>query len=60
MGLEQPGHSGNCDSQYYLKIINYLGEQLQRSDIFVAAPAAEGKNAVGVVFLFVQHVQHFG
>ena len=41
-------------------IINFIVVQLQRSDIFVAAPAAEGKNAVGVAFLFVQHVQHFG
>jgi hypothetical protein len=24
MGLEQPGHSGNCDSRYDLKIINFI------------------------------------
>ena len=51
MGLgTSRSHSGNCDSQYYLKIINYIGEQLRRSDIFVAASAAEEKNAVGVAF----------
>ena len=51
MGLgTSRSHSGNCDSQYYLKIINYIGEQLRRSDIFVAASAAEEKNAVGVGF----------
>jgi hypothetical protein len=37
----------------YLKIINFIGEQLRRSDIFVAVSAAEDKNAVGVAFCLI-------
>jgi hypothetical protein len=50
MGLRTRRHSGNCDSQYYLKIINFIVVQLRRSGIFVAARAAEDKSPIGAAF----------
>ena len=50
MGLETESYSVFCNFLYDSKILKFIGVQLRRSDIFVAASAAEGKNAVGVGF----------
>jgi hypothetical protein len=50
MGLETESYSVFCYFLYDSKILKFIGVQLRRSDIFVAASAAEEKNAVGVGF----------